>query len=298
MAVHSKLKDELDRLQHLELVTKVSHPTQWINQLAIVVKKNGSLRLCLDPRELNKVIIPERYSLPSPEEIFARMQGAKYFSFLDATQGFHHIKLDEESSYLTTFHTPFGRYRWLRMPFGISSASEVFHRAMVESLENLEGVEVFIDDITVYGSTRSEHDERLNKVLQRCNEKGIHLNKNKCKFAVQEAKFLGHYITTQGLKPDPEKVKAILEMPTPKNIEELQRFLGMVTYLSKFIPQASQKTESLRQLLKQEADFNWTQTQDQAYQTLLKDISNSPTLAFYDPDKEFRMMVDASQKGL
>jgi transposase InsO family protein len=297
-AVHIRLKQELDRLASLNLIAPVTQPTPWINQMAIVVKKDESLRLCLDPRELNKAIIPERFSLPTAEEIFSKMQGAKFFSFLDATQGFHHIPLSEESSYLTTFHTPFGRYRWLRLPYGLCSASEVFHRAMVESMEGLEGVEIFIDDLAIYGRTRQEHDERLQKVLERCLEKGIHLNKAKCKFAAQEAKFLGHILSAEGLKPDPDKIKAVTELPTPKSKEELQRFLGMVTYLSKFIPNVSQKTEPLRRLIKNEVSFAWTKEQDEAYQKILKELSQPPTLSFADETKPFLMMVDASQHGL
>jgi hypothetical protein len=230
--------------------------------------------------------------------IFNRMQGAKVFSFLDATQGFHHVVLDEESSLLTTFNTPFGRYKWLRMPFGISSASEVFHRKMVECLHGIDGVEVFIDDIAVWGRNEEEHDHRLQQVLERCKKKGIHLNRKKCRINVREAKYLGHILSHEGLKADPEKIQAISEMPIPKSKEDIHCLLGMVNYLSKFIPNCASKTNSLRQLLRKDQPFEWGAEQQAAFQELIRDLSSSPTLALYDPTKPLVMSVDASQNGL
>jgi hypothetical protein len=226
------------------------------------------------------------------------MQGAKYFSFLDATQGFHHVKLSEQSSLLTAFHTPFGRYKWIRMPYGLTSASEVFHRKMVECLVDLAGVEVFIDDIAVWGKTLQEHDERLEKVLDRCRAEGIHLNKSKCHFRVREAKYLGHVLSADGLKIDPDKIQAVQEMPRPNSKEEVHRLLGMVTYLSKFISNCSAKTEPLRRLLKNDQEFVWGLEQENSYETLLKDLVSSPTLALFDQNKSVTLSVDASQHGL
>ena len=176
-AVYNKLSEELKRLQNLCLIEPVTEPTAWVQQMAVVVKKDGSLRICLDPRELNKVILREQYALPSAEEIFSQMHGAKFFSFLDATQGFHHIKLSSESTLLTTFNTPFGRFEWLRLPYGLVCSSEVFHRRMMECLQGLEGVAVFIDDIAVWGRSKEEHDLRLKKLLEQCHKEGIHLNR-------------------------------------------------------------------------------------------------------------------------
>ena len=136
-----------------EVVVKVDKPTEWVHNPVIVEKTNGKLRICLDPRELNKYLKREHFQLPTWEEIASRLAGAKYFSKLDANQGYWQITLDEESSRLTTFNTPFGRYRFLRMPFGIHSAQEVFHKRISQHFEDLEGVETDIDDILVWGTT-------------------------------------------------------------------------------------------------------------------------------------------------
>lgn len=143
------------------------------------------------------------------------MAGAKYFSKLDASHGFWQLKLDPESSRYTTFNTPFGRYCFLRLPFGIKSAPEIFHRAMESIIEGLEGTRVYIDDLVVWGNTKQQHDERLEKLLQRVKKYGLKLKREKCLVGVTEMTFLGDKLTANGVLPDKTKVQAILNMPAP-----------------------------------------------------------------------------------
>ena len=160
----------------------VTQPTPWINSIEVVPKKDGTLQICLDPKDLNIAIQREHYQLPTIEDIVTRLHGAKVFTILEVRCGFWYVSLDEQSSLLTTFHTPFGRYRWLRMPFGISSAPEVFQRRMHELIEGLHGVEVVADDFVVigFGSTQEEamldHDKNLAGLLQRCEQRKVRLN--------------------------------------------------------------------------------------------------------------------------
>jgi hypothetical protein len=169
---------------------------------------------------------------------------------------------------------------------------------MVECLQGLEGVTVFVDDIAVWGGSRKEHHERLQKVLKMCIEEGINLNRKKCKFAVQEAKYLGHVLSKEGVKVDEDQVRAVKEMQKPQNKEEVHRFLGMINYLAKFIPNCSAKTEPLRKLLKKEVIFEWSTEQEVAYQKILTDLSHPPVLALFDHKKDVTLSVDASQHGL
>ena len=150
--LRNKLKEELNRMEADKVIIKVDEPTEWVHNSIIVEKPNGKLRICLDPRELNKYLYLKRehYQLPSWEDIASRLTGAKYFSKQDVNKGNWQITLDEESSMLTTFNTPFGRYRFLRMPFGIHSAQVVFHKRVNQHFEDTEGVETDIDDILVY----------------------------------------------------------------------------------------------------------------------------------------------------
>jgi hypothetical protein len=163
--LRGKLKQELNRMEKEQVIVKVDKPTDWVHNPVIVEKPNGKLRVCLDPRELNKYLKREQYQLPTWEEISSRLHGARFFSILDANQGYWQIPLDDESSRLMTFNTPFGRYRFLRMPFGIHSAQEVFHKRINHLFEDLEGVETDIDDILVWGKTIEEHDQRLQATL-------------------------------------------------------------------------------------------------------------------------------------
>lgn len=151
VALRAKVKEALEDLEKQEVITSVTSPTAWISSTVTVPKKNGKLRICLDPKDLNRAVQHQHYPLPTIEDIATRLHGAKVFTKLDVRNAFWHVALDEESSYLATFHTPFGRYRWRRLSFGISSAPEVFQRKMHELVEGLSGIEVVADDFIVVG---------------------------------------------------------------------------------------------------------------------------------------------------
>ena len=272
--------------------------------MVVVPKKNGTLRICLDPKDLNCAIQREHYPLPTIEDIATRLHGAKVFSVLDVRNGFWHVKLDESSSLLTTFHTPFGRYRWKRMPFGISSAPEVFQRRMHELIEGLVGVEVIADDFVAVGCGETlekaiqDHDTNLRTLIERCEQRGITLNADKIKFRQQEVPFIGHFATSKGLCVDPSKVQAIMEMPSPKDVAAVQRLLGMAQYLGKFLPHLSDITKPLRELTQKDVDWVWDHPQQTALDTLKKAITNTPVLRYYNLKEEVTLQCDASQSGL
>ncbi|KAK7107442.1 hypothetical protein V1264_015374 [Littorina saxatilis] len=226
------------------------------------------------------------------------MTGAKYFSKLDAKCGYWQMKLNEESSYLTTFNTPFGRYRFNRLPFGVISAQDDFQRKMDEIFEGIPGVTPLVDDVIVSGKTREEHDANLRDALNRAASKNLKLNPEKLTVGAQEVEYFGHLITAEGLKPDPAKVKAIQDMPPPNDKKELHTMLGMITYLAKFAPQLSETTKPMRDLLKEDVKFIWDEQQQAALQKVKNAITSKPILSFFDPKKEVRLEVDASKSGL
>ena len=181
---HSKrdpLKKELDRMENVGIIEKVplNEPADWVSSLVCVDKPDGSIRVCLDPRDLNCAIKREHYPLPLVEDITSSCAGATLFSTLDAEKAFYQIQLDEESSRLLTFNTPFGRYRYLRMPMGIKSAPEVYQRRMEQVFEGIQGVKVIMDDIIMYGSNKEEHDTRLRDFLERARDNNLRLKKHK-----------------------------------------------------------------------------------------------------------------------
>ena len=298
IALRDRLRQELDRMCEQNIIEKVTEPTDWVNSLVVVEKPNGKLRVCLDPRNLNKAIKRPHYSMPTLEDAVSKMADAKFFSKLDAQSGYWQIKLDEESSYLTTFNSPFGRYRFKRLPFGIISSQDLFQQKMDEIFEGLPGVTPPIDDVIIHGSTRKEHDDRLRAALDRSTEKQLRLNGEKLTVGATEVEYFGHMITDQGLKPDPKKIKAIESMPPPTTKKELQTVLGMITYLAKFAPQLSEITKPMRDLLGEDIEFIWDAAQEESLKKVKKIITDEPVLAFFDPNKPIVLQVDASKHGL
>ena len=299
-ALHDRVKEELDDMEKRGVVRKVEEPTDWVNSMAIVEKPNGSLRICLDPRHLNKAIKREHFQLPTIEDITTRMANAKWFTKLDANRGYWQIPLDEESQLLTTFNTPFGRYCYQVTPFGITSAQEVFQKRMSQHFGDLEGVETDIDDIIVHAETEVKHDHRLQAVLERCEKINLTLNKEKCVFKVKEVTYIGHKLTQEGIKPDDEKVRAINDMPAPTDKKGVERLLGTVNYLGKFIPNLATVTEPFRVLLRKDIEFQWSHEQDKALQEIKSILTKDggPVLRFFDVQKPVTISCDASPTGL
>jgi len=196
--------------------------------------KPAKVRICLDPSQtISKAILRPVYPIPTLEENLHRFYQAKIFSTFDIKDAFQTIKLTEESSKLTTMHTPWGRYRWTRLPFGISSAPEEFQRRIHDVLCGLEGVVNIADEAT------HDHDRTVIKLLDRLSHHHLKLNPDKVKLKTYSAPFMGHTLTPEGLKPSNEIVNAVLNMPQPHDKAATRRFLGTITYLSKFCPRHS-----------------------------------------------------------
>lgn len=297
-ALMPELRRELDHMEAIGVIEKVDKPTKWVNNIVPVRKTNGKLRICIDPRALNKYILQPKYQLPTLDEIKSRMKNAKVFALLDASNGFWMLNLNEESSDLCTFITPFGRYRFKRLPFGISSAPEEFSRIINQMFENVEGVIPYIDDICVYAQSVEELNDRLRKVLQIALKNCLKLNESKCKFFMSELLFVGHKFTEKGVSPDPGKVQAVVKMEHPKCKKDLERFLGMCNYLSRFIPNYSKLIEPLRILMKKDTVFTWDSNQEHAVERLKEALCKSPCLAFFNTNQEIVLSVDSSSTAM
>ena len=298
VTLRPKIQDELKRMEELNVIEKVEGPTEWVNSMVTIIKPNGQLRICIDPRDLNKAVKREYYPMRTIEEVVTRMPNARYFSVLDASSGYWQVSLDMESANLCTFNTPFGRYKFNRLPFGLSCAQDVFQRIMSEMFEDIEGVEVVVDDVLIWGETEDQHDSRLVKVLERARSQNLKLNRTKCQIKKHEITYLGHILSKNGMKPDPKKTQAITDMTAPTNKEDLQRFLGMLTYLVKFIPNLSQVSAPLRSLLEQGNEWQWHHEHEESF-TKLKELAiKAPVLAYFKPSLPTKLSVDASSKGL
>ena len=231
------------------------------------------------------------HPLPIIDDVLPELDKAKVFSKFDLSNGFWHCKLDHESSMLTTFQTPFGRYRWLRLPFGLSISSEIFQKRLQSSLEGIEFIICIADDILVFGSgnnykdAKANHDTNLTKLMERCRKFGIRLNKDKAELLRDEINFLGHVITSNGLKADPDKIKAIVELKAPSNVNEVQCFNGMINYLSKFLPKLSDVMQPIRKLMRKDVEWKWGKEQKRSFSEIKSLITKTPVLAFYDQSK-------------
>lgn len=297
-AIRDRLKKALDLLEEKGIVEKIKGPTTWLSNLVIVEKADGSLRLCLDPRDLNRAIIKESFPIPTLDDVMSKLAGKRIFSVIDQSEGFFQLKLDRESSELCAFSSPYGNYRFLRMPMGIKSAPEIFMRKNYEIFGDIEGLLIYFDDFIIFADTEEEHDRILKKVFQRAREHNIRFNKRKCKFRLNEVKFLGHIVSAAGLKMDPERINAISDIKTPTTVKELQRFLGMVTYVSKFISNLAELTSPLRELLKRGVEWQWGTPQQESFQKIKDSLAAAPILQYFDPNKPIVVQADASQNGL
>ena len=304
LAVKPRLRAEIQRLVKLGILTKEKEPTDWISSMVVVMKNNKKIRLCIDPQPLNKVLKRNHYPIPTIEDVLPELSRARIFTVVDAKNGFWHVKLEEESSKLTTFGTPWGRYRWRRMPFGIAPAPEEFQRRIDEALEGIQGVKAIHDDILVWGSgeddakATEDHDRKLRKLFERCRKKNVKLNKDKMKLRQKEVTFMGHVISADGLKVDSAKVEAIKDMPIPTDKQAVQRLLGMVNYVQKFAPRLSEVTEPLRQLIKKDVEFYWDKIHDKCLHEIREILTSAPVLRYFDHEKDTILQCDASETGL
>ena len=282
VALHVRVKEELQRMENDGVIKKQEEPTDWVNSM-VIVETPKKLRICTDPRDLNKAIKREHFPMKAIEEVVQNMPGAKVFSKLDATSGYWQLKLDEESSKLCTFNIPFGRYRFLRVPFGIVSASEIFQRVMSQMVEDIEGSEAIMDDIVVWGKDQAEHDMCLKQVMDKAKACGLKFNKGKCRFRQNQFSYVEHVLSGEGLKADPEKIRAVQDMKRPQSQRELMTFLGFIQYLKKFMPNMADISAPLRKLIEKAAEWKWTETEENSFNKLKKTGNRSSSTQVLRP---------------
>ena len=296
-AIRDQVSAELKRLEDLDIIERVD-ASEWISALVVAHKKSGDVRLCVDLRDVNKAIVEDKFPIPNIQELISELRGATVFSTLDLTSAYHQLLLHEESRDLTTFITLEGLFRFKRVCFGLSSAPSAFQKLMSSVLQGLTGVQCYLDDVVVYGDTQDAHDCNLRAVLQQLQEVGLTLNTQKCHFSVQQIHFLGHVISREGLQPDESHVDAIRNAPVPTDVSALRSFLGLASYYSRFLPNVSTVTESLRVLTRKGVPFVWTPEADKAFNVIKDLIIHSVTLQLFDPALPVIVATDASAYGL
>ena len=298
--IHIKddVRNEINQMVELGVIEKVEEPTDWVSSIVYSRKSNGKLRICLDPKDLNTAIKRPHYPTPKLEEITHKLAGSMIFSKLDARHGYWSVQLDDESKRLTTFNSPFGRYCFRRLPFGLNLSQDVFQERMDCILEKCPGTISIADDVGVFGKTEAEHDKHLHNLMRVALQHGLVFNIDKCDIKQANMKFFGLEFSADGVRPDPGKAADIQRMKEPQNVAQLQEFLGIATYMSPFIPNLSQQTATLRDLVKKDAEFIWAESHNAAFEATKSLICREVTLAYFDPQAESVLQVDASSRGL
>ena len=278
------------------ILTKLdkNQATEWLNSFVVVRKPSGKLRVCLDPTDLNPHIIRPLCNSNTLDDIVHILHKAKYMACFDALKGIFHVPLDENSKLLT----PIGVFIYNVLAMGLTNANDIFEQCLCDILHGLDGVFNIADDILVIGETYAELKDNVIRFLDQCVEKDLHLNADKFKLDCDTVTFFGHLLTKDGMKPDPKRVKDIQEWPAPKDIKELQSFLGAVNYLARFIPHLSALQVQLQDLLKKENEFIWAQNHQLCFDQIKKAVCKDITLKFYDPNLPIFIETNASQKGI
>ncbi|KAJ4792483.1 polyprotein [Rhynchospora pubera] len=293
-----ELKVQLEELLEKGFIRPSASP--WGAPVMFVKKKDGTLRLCIDYRELNKVTVKNRYPLPRIDDLFDQLQGSSIYSKIDLRSGYHQLRIKPEDVEKTAFRSRYGHYEYLVMPFGLTNAPAAFmdlmNRVFRDCLDNF--VVVFIDDILIYSRTSEEHAKHLRVVLNKLREHKLFGKFSKCEFWLEEVAFLGHVISRKGLSVDPAKVRAVAEWGQLKSVSEVRSFLGLAGYYRRFVEGFSKIARPLTQLLHKDTKFEWGEEQEASFQALKDRLISAPILAMSVPDKEFAVYTDASRVGL
>ncbi|KAL0544440.1 hypothetical protein IC582_019555 [Cucumis melo] len=272
----------------------------WGAPVLFVKKKDGSMRLCIDYRELNKVTVKNRYPLPRIDDLFDQLQGATVFSKIDLRSGYHQLRIKDEDVPKTAFRSRYGHYEFIVMSFGLTNAPALFmdlmNRVFREFLDTF--VIVFIDDILIYSKTEAEHEEHLRMVLQTLRDNKLYAKFSKCEFWLKQVSFLGHVVSKAGVSVDPAKIEAVTGWTRPSTVSEVRSFLGLAGYYRRFVENFSRIATPLTQLIRKGAPFVWSKACEDSFQNLKQKLVTAPVLTVPDGSGSFVIYSDASKKGL
>ena len=292
------VKKMLDDMLQQDVIEASSGP--WSSPIVLARKKDGTLRFCVDFRRINDVTKKEVHPLPRIDETLDMLGGAKWFSTLDLASGYWQVEMEPEHKEKTAFSTPFGTYQFKVMPFGLCNAPSTFQKLMEMVLAGLHWTTclVYLDDIVIFSTTVEQHLSRLRDVLARLKKAGLKLKPSKCHILKKCVHYLGHIVSADGVKVDDDKIKCIVEWPTPVNLEELRRFLGIASYYRKFIKGFAHIAAPLHALTEKLKPWEWTGLCDEAFAQLKTKLSSPPILSFPQFNMQFTVDCDASLEGL
>ncbi|GIZ39392.1 hypothetical protein CKM354_000277800 [Cercospora kikuchii] len=288
------LKEWLDENLKKGFIRPSSSPVA--SPVLFVKKPGGGLRLCVDYRAINELTVKDRYPLPLTTETLNNLSGMKYFTKIDIISAFNNVRMKEGQEYLTAFRTRFGLFESLVMPFGLTGAPGTFQRFINDTLREFldQFCSAYLDDILIYSRTREEHEKHVRAVLQKLHDAGLYAKLSKCEFFQHETKFLGMIVGQNGIRMDPEKIQTIQNWPEPKNVTDVQSYLGFANFYRRFIRNFSKICQPLTALTRKDTPFAWTPACQKAFDDLKQAFVEGPILAPFDWTKEVIVETDAS----
>ncbi|GJZ81813.1 putative reverse transcriptase domain-containing protein [Tanacetum coccineum] len=293
-----ELSNQLQELSDKGFIRPSSSP--WGASVLFVKKKDGSFRMCIDYRELNKLTVKNRYPLPRIDDLFDQLQGSRVYSKIDLRSGYHQLRVREEDISKTAFRTRYGHYEFQVMPFGLTNAPAIFMDLMnwvcKPYLDRF--VIVFIDDILIYSKSIKEHEGHLKLILNLLKKEELYAKFSKCEFWLSKVQFLGHVIDSEGIHVDPAKIEAIKDWASPKTPTEIRQFLGLAGYYRRFIEGFSKIARPMTKLTQKSVKFEWGEKAEAAFQLLKQKLCSAPILALPEGSENFVVYCDASHKGL
>ena len=292
MKHYNWVKEEIDKLLEAGVIRN-SH-SSWLAPIIVVPKGDGGKRLIIDYRALNKVMRKFIWPMPKVEDIFSQLNGAKYFSTLDLRAGYHHIGLTTDSIPKTAFKSPFGKYEYVKVPFGLAQAPAYFQELMTGVLKDLPFAMAYLDDIIIYSSTPEEHLQHIKTVFEKLCHAKLSIKLSKCHFFSKEIQYLGHILGMEGIRPVPAKTEAIKAMHLPVNPKQVHAFLGLVGYYRKFIKNFAEIAKPLTVLTRMDVKFKWKETHCFTFMKLKDTIIQAPILRYLDTTKPYIVYTDAS----
>ncbi|GJZ21127.1 putative reverse transcriptase domain-containing protein [Tanacetum coccineum] len=293
-----ELSEQLQELSDKGFIRPSSSP--WGAPVLFVKKKDGSFRMCIDYRELNKLTVKNRYPLPRIDDLFDQLQGSSIYSKIDLRSGYHQLRVREQDIPKMAFRTRYGHYEFQVMPFGLTNAPAVFmdlmNRVCKPYLDKF--VIVFIDDILIYSKDKKEHEEHLKAILELLKKEKLYAKFSKCEFWIPKVQFLGHVIDSRGIHVDPAKIESIKDWASPKTPTEIRQFLGLAGYYRRFIEGFSKIAKSMTKLTQKGIKFDWGEKEENAFQLIKQKLCSAPILALPEGSEDFVVYCDASHKGL
>ena len=307
------VQQEIESLERAGIITRSVSP--WASPVVMVPKKSAPgepprRRMCIDICAVNalqpKVVKANSkakgnltlHPLPNIDQLYAQLRGAKVFTTLNLRSGYYHIELGKDSQAKMAFVTPFGKYEFNMVPFGLAQAPVYFQALINKVLKGLHKFAVaYLDDIIIFSKNEEEHLEHLRIIFQRLKEAGLKLKRSKCDFMKTQIQYLGHLISSDGIQPLPEKLGSIKNMPAPWSTKEVKQFLGLAGYYHKFVPQFSDLSRPLTRLTRKDVLFKWTKECQACFELLKETLCTHPILWYPDPNRPYVLFTDASKYG-